>query len=60
VPADGEHPDLGQDLLRLRIACRTLGIARSLLPRSRVPEWQELAKDRRGWKTMLKSIRIWR
>jgi hypothetical protein len=25
-----------------------------------VPEWQELAKDRWGWKNMLKSIRIWR
>jgi hypothetical protein len=33
-----------------------------LLSELQVPEWQELAKDRRawGWKKMLKSIMIWR
>jgi hypothetical protein len=32
-----------------------------LLSELQVPEWQqELAKDRRGWKKVLKSIRIWR
>jgi hypothetical protein len=31
-----------------------------LLSELQVPEWQELAKDRRGWKNMSKSIRIWR
>jgi hypothetical protein len=31
-----------------------------LLSELQVPEWQELAKDKRGWKHMLKSTRIWR
>jgi hypothetical protein len=29
-----------------------------LLSELQVPEWQELAKDRRKWKKVLKSIRI--
>jgi hypothetical protein len=29
-----------------------------LLSESQVPEWQELAKDRREWRKMSKSIRI--
>jgi hypothetical protein len=29
-----------------------------LLSELQVPEWQELAKDRQGWKKMLKSIKI--
>ena len=35
--------------------------ARRVRPRLselQVPEWQELAKDRRKWRKMLKSIRI--
>jgi hypothetical protein len=32
--------------------------ARPLLSELQVPEWQELAKDRRKWRKMLKSIRI--
>jgi hypothetical protein len=31
-----------------------------LLSELQVPEWQELAKDKPGWRNMLKSIRIWR
>jgi hypothetical protein len=31
-----------------------------LLSELQVPEWQELAKDKAGWRKMLKSIRIWR
>jgi hypothetical protein len=31
---------------------------RPLLSELQVPEWQELAKDRRKWRKMLKSIRI--
>jgi hypothetical protein len=31
---------------------------RPLLSELQVPEWQELAKDRQKWRTMLKSIRI--
>ena len=29
-----------------------------LLSELQVPEWQELAKDRRKWRKMLKSIKI--
>jgi hypothetical protein len=31
-----------------------------LLSALQVPEWQELAKDGRGWEKMSKSIRTWR
>jgi hypothetical protein len=31
-----------------------------LLSELQVPEWQELAKDKAGWRKMLKSTRIWR
>jgi hypothetical protein len=40
------------------VECKEIRRARPLLSELQVPEWQELAKDRRKWKKMLKSIRI--
>jgi hypothetical protein len=42
------------------VECKEVRRVKPLLSELQVPEWQELAKDRRGWKKMLKSTRIWR
>ena len=38
--------------------CKEVRRVKPLLSELQVPEWQELAKDRRKWRKMLKSIKI--
>jgi hypothetical protein len=38
--------------------CKEVRRVRSLLSELQVPEWQELAVDRRKWRKMLKSTNI--
>jgi hypothetical protein len=40
------------------VECKEARRAKPLLSELQVPEWQELAKDRRKWRKMLKSIKI--